>query len=64
VPPERVQALRAAFDAVMTDPAFLKEAQAANIEVDPVRGEDMQKVVDQVLATPKHVRDRAKPIFE
>jgi ABC-type phosphate/phosphonate transport system substrate-binding protein len=64
VPAERVQALRAAFDAVMKDPAFLKEAEAANIEVDPVRGEDMQRVVEQVLATPKHVKDRARPIFE
>jgi hypothetical protein len=64
VPAERVQALRAAFDGVMKDPAFLKEAEAANIEVDPVRGEDMQRFVEQVLATPKHVRERAKPIFE
>jgi hypothetical protein len=64
VPAERVQALRAAFDAVMKDPAFLKEAEAANIEVDPVRGEDMQRFVQEVLATPKHVKDRAKPIFE
>ena len=64
VPAERVQALRAAFDAVMKDPGFLKEAEAANIEVDPVRGEDIQRVVEQVLATPRHVSDRAKPIFE
>ncbi|HEX2727998.1 MAG TPA: hypothetical protein VHN20_19415 [Beijerinckiaceae bacterium] len=64
VPAERVQALRAAFDAVMKDAGFLKEAAAANVEVDPVRGDDMQKVVDEVLATPKHVRDRARPIFE
>ena len=64
VPPERVAALRAAFDAVMKDPAFLREAEAANIEVDPVRGEDMQRIVDEVLATPRHVKARAKPIFE
>jgi hypothetical protein len=59
-----VQALRAAFDAVTKDAAFLKEAEAANIEVDPVRGENMQRVVEQVLATPQHVRERAKPMFE
>jgi tripartite-type tricarboxylate transporter receptor subunit TctC len=64
VPAERVKALRDAFDAVMKDPDFLKEAEAAKIEVDPVRGEDMQKVVEAVLATPKPVKDRAKPIFE
>jgi hypothetical protein len=48
----------------MKDPAFLKEAETANIEVDPVRGENIQRFVEQVLATPKHVKDRAKPIFE
>jgi tripartite-type tricarboxylate transporter receptor subunit TctC len=64
VPAERVEALRAAFDAVMKDADFLKDAEAANIEVDPVRGEDMQRVVEQVIATPKHVTARAKPMFE
>lgn len=64
VPLERVEALRAAFDAVVKDPAFLKEAEAANIEVDPVRGQDMQRLVEQVLATPRHVKERAKPILE
>ena len=64
VPAERVQALRDAFDAVMKDPAFLKEAEAGNIEVDPVRGVELQRVVEEVLATPQHVKDRARPIFE
>ena len=64
VPPERVKALRDAFDAVMKDPDFLKETAAANIEVDPVRGEDMQKVVASVLATPKNLAERAKKLIE
>jgi tripartite-type tricarboxylate transporter receptor subunit TctC len=64
VPEDRVKALRAAFDAVMKDPDFLKEAEAARIEVDPVRGEDMQAVVKSVLATPKHLAERAKALIE
>ncbi len=64
VPEERVKALRDAFDAVMKDPDFLKEVAASNIEVDPVRGADMQTVVARVLATPKHLAERARDLIE
>jgi len=64
VPPERLKALRDAFDAVMKDPAFLKEAAAAKVEVDPVHGADMQKIVTEVLATPAPQKAKAKAIIE
>jgi len=56
--------LRAAFDAMVKDPDFLKEAATLNFDVAPVRGEAMQKIVADVLATPKPLRDRARPIIE
>ncbi|MDB5545557.1 MAG: tripartite tricarboxylate transporter family receptor, partial [Hyphomicrobiales bacterium] len=64
VPEERVKALRDAFDAVMKDPDFLKEAANSNIDVDPVRGVDMQEFVKKVLATPKHLAARARELLE
>jgi tripartite-type tricarboxylate transporter receptor subunit TctC len=64
VPAERLKALRAAFLAVMKDPEFLKEAKQSSIEVDPVRGEDMAKVVEDVLATPAAEKERAKALIE
>lgn len=64
VPADRVAAVRKAFDATMKDADFLKEAQKLKIEVDPVRGEDMQKVVANVLATPKNLAARARKIIE
>jgi tripartite-type tricarboxylate transporter receptor subunit TctC len=64
VPAERLQALREAFLAVMKDPEFRKEADAARIEIDPVRGEEMQRVVEQVLATPAAEKERAKQLIE
>ena len=64
VPAERLRALRAAFDAAMKDPEFLKETAAAKVEVDPVRGEAMQQVVADVLATPQPLKDRAKKLIE
>jgi hypothetical protein len=48
----------------MRDADFLKEAEKLQIEVDPVRGEDMQKVVADVLATPKNLAARARAIIE
>jgi ABC-type phosphate/phosphonate transport system substrate-binding protein len=64
VPPERVAALRAAFDATMKDPEFLAEAKALNFEVNPVHGEAMQRIVEKVLSTPKAIAGRAKGLLE
>lgn len=64
VPEDRVAAVRKAFDETMKDPDFLKEAEKLQIEVDPVRGEDMQKVVVDVLATPKPLAARARTLIE
>jgi tripartite-type tricarboxylate transporter receptor subunit TctC len=61
---DRVKALRDAFDATMKDPDFLKDAAQMKIEVDPVRGEDMQQIVSKVLATPKNLAMKAKEIVE
>jgi tripartite-type tricarboxylate transporter receptor subunit TctC len=64
VPEPRLRALRAAFLAVMTDPDFVAETGKLNIEIAPVSGEAMQKIVANVLATPKAVTERAKPLLE
>jgi tripartite-type tricarboxylate transporter receptor subunit TctC len=63
VPPERVKALRDAFDATVKDPEFIKAAAAARIEVNPIRGEVLQSTVNKVLATPKHLVERARSII-
>ena len=64
VPPERVTALRAAFDAVMQDPDFLGEAAALNLDVAPIGGEALQRIVEQVVSTPKDVASRARHFLE
>jgi len=63
VPSERVKALRDAFDATVKDPEFIKAAAAARIEVNPIRGESLQSTVNKVLATPKHLIERARSII-
>ncbi len=64
VPGERVAAVRQAFDETMKDPEFLKEADAAAMEVEPVRGVRMQKISADLLATPADVKARARPLIE
>jgi tripartite-type tricarboxylate transporter receptor subunit TctC len=48
VPPERVEALRRAFDATMKDPEFLADAQRIKITVNPMSGEDLEKLVAEI----------------
>ena len=55
VPPERVQALRAAFDATMKDPQFLAEAKRLTLEVRPLSGREVQDVVREIYASPPEV---------
>ena len=63
VPAERVKALRDAFDATVKDPEFIKAANAARIEVNPIPGVTLQETVQRVLATPKHLAERARAII-
>jgi tripartite-type tricarboxylate transporter receptor subunit TctC len=48
VPPERLAALRRAFDATMKDPAFLADAAKTKLTVGPMTGEALQKLVASV----------------
>ena len=52
VPPERLALLRRAFDATLKDPAVLAEAKKLGMEINPVRGEDVEALVTQMMATP------------
>ncbi len=64
VPIERLAVMRAAFLSMTKDPEFLKEAEKLKMDVDPVAGADMQKIVADVLATPKHLAAKARAILE
>jgi len=64
VPADRLAALRAAFRATMADPEFRAEAASANFEVNPVLGEDMQRTVGEIMATPKEIAARVKHLVE
>ena len=63
VPPARAALLRRAFDKTMTDAGFLAEAQQLQLDVEPTSGEEAQKVVQTMYATPKAVVERAKKLL-
>jgi tripartite-type tricarboxylate transporter receptor subunit TctC len=58
VPPERVAMLREAFRQTMSDPAFIADAQRIGIEVAPIYGEELQSIVQGMLATPRAIIDK------
>jgi tripartite-type tricarboxylate transporter receptor subunit TctC len=55
IPPERLGALRAAFDATMTDPQFLADMQRQDLEVRPVSGPAAEALINEVYASPPAV---------
>ena len=59
LPPERLQALRDAFDATMKDPEFLAEMKKSKLDVDPVSGKSIQELVTRLWASPKDVIEAA-----
>jgi tripartite-type tricarboxylate transporter receptor subunit TctC len=64
VPAERVKALRAAFDATMKDPGFLDEAKKLNLDINPVSGEDLQKIVAEIIDASPVVKKRLSDVLE
>jgi tripartite-type tricarboxylate transporter receptor subunit TctC len=64
VPPERVEALRRAFDATMKDPAFNEEAAKLQLEVSPIPGAEVQAMIEEVARTPADVVRRVRAALD
>jgi tripartite-type tricarboxylate transporter receptor subunit TctC len=63
VPADRVQALRRAFDMTMRDRAFAAELKSNRIELDPLAGEDLQKLVAGLGATAPAMVEKIKAVY-
>jgi tripartite-type tricarboxylate transporter receptor subunit TctC len=63
-PPERVTALRRAFDAMVRDPAFLEQARREHFDIEPTTGEAMQRLVSEIVAIPKAQSERLRQVIE
>lgn len=63
VPAERVKALRDAFNTMVKDPVFIETAKREGFDINPSTGEEMQKVVQDIIATPKEITARLQQII-
>ena len=59
IPGDRAAALIAAFDATMKDAEYLADAKKSRIDVNPVSGADIDKLLAELYATPKDVIQKA-----
>jgi tripartite-type tricarboxylate transporter receptor subunit TctC len=49
-PKDRVQMLRKAFQETLKDPAFVTDANKAKLTIDPVSGEELERMVTALFA--------------
>lgn len=64
VPADRLEALRRGFDATLKDQAFLAEAKKANLDLDPITGEQVGQLIEQAYGTPAAVIARLAQIVD
>jgi tripartite-type tricarboxylate transporter receptor subunit TctC len=64
VPPDRVEALRKAFMDTMNDEDFLADAEKAQLEINPVDGEHVKALVDEIYQTPPEVAKKAAALLQ
>ena len=64
VPAGRVAILRKAFSAAMSDPGLKAEAAKMQVDVDFTPGEELQKKIVEVYATPADIVEKARKAFE
>ncbi len=59
IPRERVEALRQAFLDTMKDKEFLAETDREQLEITPVTGPEIEKLVKEVYQTPAGIAAKA-----
>jgi len=63
IPADRAEALRKAFMETMADPDFRAEAEKSQLEITPVDGAHIQKLVAEVYQTPPEVQKKAAALI-
>jgi len=59
-PLDRVAALRRAFDATLNDAEFKKDADSQRAEIDYMSGEQLEKIINDLIGAPQDVRTRVR----
>src|SRR5262245_19652264 len=64
VPADRAEALRKAFMDTLNDKELLAEAEKAQLEINPVAGDQIQALVGEIYRTPKEVAAKAAELVD
>jgi tripartite-type tricarboxylate transporter receptor subunit TctC len=64
VPPARVAAMRRAFEATLKDPEFLADAEKLKLEIDPINGEQLAKMLEEMAKTPPEIVAKVRAAYE
>ena len=62
-PAERVKTLRDAYSKAMKDPELVAEANKGRMDMDPSTGEQLQRLMNEVMDQPREVLDRVKGVL-
>ena len=63
-PKDRVQILRKAFMDTIKDPEFLAEAKKANLDLDPVSGEDLERTIGAFFKLEPSISNKLREILK
>jgi tripartite-type tricarboxylate transporter receptor subunit TctC len=63
IPADRVKILRDAFAATVKDPEFLADIDKRQFDLDPVPGEELEKIVKDVMSQPPDIVARMKKLL-
>lgn len=63
LPPARLANLRAAFEAMVRDAVFLKEASDVRADIEPLTGAEVVREIRRIHEIPAAVLERARPMF-
>jgi len=64
LPADRLAAIRQAFDQMIADPEFLKDAAAQKLELDPAPASEIEKVIRLFATTPDDIGQKLKEAIE
>ncbi len=58
VPADRLALLRTAFDKMVKDADFLEDARKSGLDIEPLTGAQVEKIVQMISTTPEHIGKR------
>jgi acetolactate synthase small subunit len=58
--PERVEALRRAFDETLRDPEFIREAALERSDISPMTGEQLASLIKDLIEAPDEIKAKVR----